>query len=130
MKYIVIGGTGLLGKALTKTINENNDMCITLARNNADFCIDIQDDMEIQKLIEEQKPDIVINACAIVNHKICDENPALAYETNARPSAILANLADVNNFKYVYISTDGYFHGDKKARHSETANVILLNELI
>ena len=128
MKYIVFGGTGLLGKALKNQIKENNDICITIARNNADFCMDIKDDIKIQKLIEEQKPDVVINACAIVNHKICDENPALAYETNARPSAILTNLAAANNFKYVYISTDGYFHGDINAKHSETANVLLLNE--
>ena len=90
--------------------------------------MDIKDDIKIQKVIEEQKPDVVINACASVNHKICDENPALAYETTARPSAILTNLAAANNFKYVYISTDGYFHGDINAKHSETANVLLLNE--
>lgn len=128
MKYLVFGGTGLLGKALKNRINENKDICITVARNNADFCINIQDDIKIQKLIKEQKPDVVINACAIVNHKICDENPSLAYETNARPSAILTNLAAENNFKYVYISTDGYFHGDKNVKHLETAKVLLLNE--
>ena len=128
MKYIVIGGTGLLGKALKKEISSKDDICITIARKNADYCIDVQDDLKLQALIEEQTPDVVINACAIVNHKICDENPAIAYKTNARPSAILTNLAITNNFKYVYISTDGYFHGDKNARHSETANVLLLNE--
>ena len=72
MKYIVIGGTGLLGIALQKAIKQNGDICITVARKNADFCIDVKDDSKLKALIEDQKPDVVINACAIVNHEICD----------------------------------------------------------
>lgn len=128
MKIIILGGTGLLGQALQKEIKKREYNVVTVARQNADYCIDIANDVELKRIIIEIKPSIVINACAIVNHKICDENPDLAYVTNARPSSILSNLAREYNFKYVYISTDGYFNGDKNSKHSESSQIELLNE--
>lgn len=128
MRIIILGGTGLLGQALQKEIQIRNYEVITVARNNADYCVDITDDLKLEELINKTKPNIIINACAIVNHKFCDENPDCAYKTNARPSAILAKLAKEYNFKYVYISTDGYFNGDTNLKHSESSQVELLNE--
>lgn len=128
MRVIIIGGTGLLGQALQKEVKKRNYECYTVARKNADINLDITNDNDLEEVILDKKPDIVINACAIVNHKICDENPGLAYLTNARPSSILANLSKIYNYKYVYISTDGYFNGDGRLKHSETANIKLLNE--
>jgi dTDP-4-dehydrorhamnose reductase len=127
-KIIVMGGTGLLGQALQKEITHRGYNCYTVARFDAQYCIDITKDIEITNLLNDIKPDVVINAVAIVNHKICDENPDLAYKTNARPSSILANLSSELGYKYVYISTDGYFNGDKNKKHSEDTPVLLLNE--
>lgn len=128
MKIVILGGTGLLGQALQKEIKKRKYNVVTVARQNADYCIDITDDAELKRMIIETKPNLVINACAIVNHKICDENPEIAYITNSRPSSILSNLAKEYNFKYVYISTDGYFNGDKNSKHSELSQIELLNE--
>lgn len=128
MKIIVLGGTGLLGQALQKEIKKRGNTCYCIARTNADYCVDITNDFELEDIIKNLKPEIVINACAIVNHKICDENPDLAYKTNSRPSAILSNLANQYNFKYVYVSTDGYFNGDARLKHSENSQILLLNE--
>lgn len=128
MKILILGGTGLLGQALQKEIKMRNNTCYCIARSNADYCVDITNDFELEKIIKNLKPDVVINACAIVNHKICDENPDLAYKTNSRPSAILSNFANQYNFKYVYISTDGYFNGDGRLKHTEDSKILLLNE--
>ena len=124
-KILLLGGTGLLGQALSKEIKKRKHICITVARKDADYCLDVTKDNDINHVVNELNPDIVINACAIVNHKICDENPDLAYKTNSRVSSILVNLADEKNFKYIYISTDGYFNGDSNQKHKETDKILV-----
>lgn len=127
-KILLLGSTGLLGQALSKEAKKRNIEIIGVAHSNADFNLDITDDNALTELIKEQRPDIVINTCAIVNHKLCDEDTKLAYDVNARPSAVLANLADELGFYYVFISTDGYYNGDKDKKHTSEDKIWLLNE--
>lgn len=128
MKIIVLGGTGMLGQSLCRQAKFLKYDCLSVARKNADINLDITDDNKIIHFLEEQKPDVIINACAIVNHKLCDDNPSLAYITNARPSSILSEISEKLGCKYIFISTDGYFNGDKNERHDENSLITLLNE--
>ena len=127
-KILLLGSTGLLGQALLKEAKRRNIEIVGVAHFNADFNLNITHDNALTKLIQEQKPNVVINTCAIVNHKLCDEDTKLAYDVNARPSAVLANLADEFGFYYVYISTDGYYNGDGNLKHSPEDKIWLLNE--
>lgn len=127
-KILLLGSTGLLGQALYKEAKKRNFEIIGVAHSNADINMDITDDVALSELIKVQNPDVVINTCAIVNHQICDNDKKLAYEVNARPSAILANLADELGFYYIFISTDGYYNGDNDAKHNPDDKIWLLNE--
>jgi dTDP-4-dehydrorhamnose reductase len=79
-------------------------------------------------LIKSRFFSIIINACALVDHRLCEVDKESAYRINARPSSILAQITRETNSKYVFISTDGYYHGDKDLKHGESAPVQLLNE--
>lgn len=127
-KVLLLGSTGLLGQALIKEAKNRDIEIIGVARTNADINLDITDDEALSNLIKEINPDIVINTCAIVNHKLCDDDTELAYDVNARPSAVLANLADELDFYYIYISTDGYYNGDGDSKHATNDGICLLNE--
>ncbi|MBQ6516177.1 SDR family oxidoreductase [bacterium] len=128
MRYCVIGSTGLLGQALIKESKKRGLDIVGIARTDADFDIDITNDSELEQFLQKNRFDVVINTVAIVNHKICDDFPEKAYIVNARPSAILAELSKMLGFKYVYISTDGYFSGDKNKKHNENSPVEFFNE--
>lgn len=128
MKICILGSTGLLGQALIIEGKKRNFNTIGVARSKADFCIDITDDISLSNFLVSNKFDIVINTVAIVNFNTCEENKALAYNVNARISSILTNLSQELGFKYIYISTDGYFYGDKNKKHDENTKIILLNE--
>ena len=124
VKIIILGSNGMLGRALVKEGLLRDKNIIATTRTE----VDVTDIDSLEQYIKRIQPDIVINTCAIINHTLCDENVKLAYETNARPSAILSDLATQYNFKYVYISTDGYFNGDGIQKHNENAPVSFLNE--
>ena len=128
MKVLVLGSTGLLGQALIKEIKKRKFNYVGVALKNADINVDITDDDRLCECINTTRPDVLINTCAIVNHKICDDDILAAYKVNARPSSILVKLAKEYNFKYVYISTDGYFVDDRDKAHDENAPMTFLNE--
>lgn len=128
MKIIVLGGTGMLGQSLCRLAQTFKHTCLSVARVNSDINLDITDDSKLEQILRAENPDVVINACAIVNHKICDQNPQLAYITNSRPSSLLSDLSQEIGYKYIFISTDGYFNGDKNKKHDENSKVTLLNE--
>lgn len=128
MELCILGVTGLLGQALAKEASARNIYYTGVARSNADVCLDITSNKDLEDFVRGHHFDVIINTCAIVNHSLCDNNPEAAYCTNARPNALLANLSKELGFKLVFISTDGYFCGDKDSKHDEVSEVKLLNE--
>src|SRR5574344_112163 len=128
MNYCILGSTGLLEQDIIKKYKKRNINVIGVARKNSDFNLDITDISLITDFLKSHNFDVIINTVAIVNHNICNDNPSFAYITNSRPSSILANLSDELGFKYVFISTDGYFSNDFDKKHSENAHILLLNE--
>ena len=124
---MVLGSTGMLGQALVQELSKRKKKVIGLARKNADISIDITDHAQLISAIETIKPDVIINTVAIVNLAYCQNNAKQCYLINAKPSWILSNCCTTNNVKYVYISTDHFFSGDKDRRHSEDADINLCN---
>ena len=128
MKFLVIGGTGLLGQALKNEIILQGHSCLTLARKNADFSIDITNHSKIEEIIKDDKYDYVINACAIINLEYCDKHYDEAVNINSLPNFFLAQLSKIYRFKYIYISTDGYYKGDQNSKHNEEFPVTIFNK--
>lgn len=128
MRVIIIGGTGLLGQALSRHLTQHGNTVLTLARQHADINLDISDLASLSKTITRLSPEAVINTAAIVDLNACENNPALAYKVNARPAALLAELSIQQKWRFVHISTDHYFTGDAGRKHDENAPVRLLNE--
>ena len=125
---LLIGGEGLLGAALNEDLSSRGIRVHSASRNSSDVKLDIRDDFELECVIKELRPSIVINCAAIVSLLDCEKNPCNAWLTNARPSAILSNLSHQYDFKYVYISTDHFFDGRGNYQHDESHPVKLLNE--
>jgi hypothetical protein len=98
---VIIGGTGLLGKELSK--NENT---IPL---NSEF--DLFDFKKLKELLDIKKPEIIINCAAIKSEKV-DENPIDAINLNIIGSANISKYCIENNIRLVYISTDYVYPGD------------------
>lgn len=101
---------------------------VTVARNNADYTLDLLDDAKLKDCFESVKPDICINSAAIVNLSLCEENHKLAYDTNARLCSSLTDLSKNCNTYYIQISTDHYYAGDGRKKHDENYPVIFCNE--
>jgi dTDP-4-dehydrorhamnose reductase len=99
MNVILIGGSGLLGKELIKIYS--NIVCPT------------HDQLDITKDFNLHNVDIVINAAAVKDNRTIELDPREAIRTNVIGAANVAIKCYNDNIRYVYISTDYCYKGDR-----------------
>lgn len=128
MKLLIIGSTGMLGQSLMKEAQRRKLRVVGISRHDKDYPLDITNDVLLEQALCETRPDVIINAAAIIKLDICDLHPSLAYLTNARAVNVMANIAKKLNAFFVQISTDHYYTGDKDRKHSESDPITLVNE--
>lgn len=131
-KIAIIGGTGLLGSNLMKLYSNHdvmsfsrmNSMNIDNSKNiiiNFNFL-----ERDLTKYFLSWKPDILINAVALVNLQLCEENILFAYDVNVRIAKELALISSKFGAYFIHTSTDHYYN-DLKIKHSEKDQVLFLN---
>ncbi|ONI40691.1 dTDP-4-dehydrorhamnose reductase [Candidatus Epulonipiscium fishelsonii] len=105
MKTFITGGKGQLGKEVQKQLEEYN-LFVT------DYdTVDIANFKQVEKVLYEEKPDIVINCGAYTAVDKCEEDIEQAYKINALGPRNLAIICEELGAKIVHISTD-YVFGD------------------
>jgi len=118
---LIIGGTGALGKTLTKRYHKNNKIIIlsrdehkhvSMKREYPDlkYCIgDVKDKSSLLQALNEHKPHVVINTAALKHVPICEFNPYESVKTNIIGHKNLIDSISVCNHQIetlVFISTD------------------------
>ena len=115
-KMFIAGANGMLGTTL-QNIFDTEDFLLTdkdLSNStNLVYC-DIRDLEHTSKLINEFKPDIILNFAAIVDLEYAEQEKDDCYLTNTIAAIHLFNLAKDLNIPYVFISTAGIFGNDKE----------------
>jgi dTDP-4-dehydrorhamnose reductase len=128
MKLLVLGSTGLLGQALTSEAKIRAHDIVTAARSGADLRLDVTDEDQLRRALDQTQPDAVVNCTGLTDLAACEQDPGLAYRVNARPAALLAAWSRSERRPFVHVSTDHYFTEGGDRPHSEDEPVSLANE--
>ena len=120
-KILVIGASGLLGKALYNEFVKDYKVRGTyLKRKKSGFVkLDIRNKKEVQKLFAEIKPDIVFQPAAEPHVDLCEKEKVLTYATNVAGTKNVVESCLAANAKLVYFSSDYVFDG-KSGPYKET----------
>lgn len=122
-KILVIGASGLLGNTLMTIGKDRYKMFGTFnthkPEGNAFFPLDVTDREKTFKLIENLKPDLVIDTHALHNVDYCELHPEEAWKVNVEGTKNVAEACRIFSCKYVFISTDYVFDGLKTTPYSE-----------
>lgn len=120
MKILITGSNGQLGNELAsmlKTgeagigkISEQYKGCEVIAVDVD--TLDITDCSAVDKFVNDNKPDIIINCAAMTNVDGCETNFDAAMKVNAIGPRNLAMAAEKHGAKLVHVSTDYVFQGD------------------
>ena len=119
MKYLIIGGTGVIGyKILQSILKEDNSVEFTFFNNkqvvNNSHYLDIENAIETKNLIKKISPDIVIHCSALSNVDFCETNKQKAQSINVLGTKNIVEGCKESNSKIVYISTSFVFDGKKR----------------
>lgn len=75
----------------------------------------------VERLVEETRPDWVINCAALALVDACEANPSLAYSLNVELPRQLAKHVARGGARMVHVSTDAVFDGQKGGYTEEDA---------
>ena len=113
-KVLITGALGLLGSSLVPYLKQRGHQVIRQARkDNADLIADLTITEEVFRILDEVKPDVIVNLAALTNVDECERIPQAAYLSNVR---IVENLTDWikvdgNRCHLIQISTDQVYEG-------------------
>jgi dTDP-4-dehydrorhamnose reductase len=114
-KYLITGVSGMLFNDLKHLISDKECLLLDRVVNNEStvYC-DISDIKQTNKIVNEFKPDIILNLVAITDLENCENDKDDCYGSNTIGAISLFNYCKDNNIPYVFISTAGIFGNDKE----------------
>jgi dTDP-4-dehydrorhamnose reductase len=118
MRILVTGGTGQLGRALARLAPDYH----TVVALGSDAC-DVADPDAIRRVIDRERPELIIHSAAMTDVDGCEREPERAYRVNAAGTAYLASAARESGAALVYISTNYVFDGESDTAYHEFAAV-------
>ncbi len=128
-RVLITGSNGLLGQKLVTTFLEEYEVIATAREEQSVFqsprftyrTLDIANYRQVHHLLEDVRPDVIINAAAYTYVDGCEVEKETCWRVNVKAVENLAVLARRIGSKLVHVSTDYIFDGrqgpyDEEAR--------------
>lgn len=109
-KVLVTGADGMLGQDLCPMLEDCGYEVIETDIDN----LDVTNELELNRVIADVKPDYLIHCAAYTNVDKAEEEKDLSYKINTKGTEYVAKACAKNNVTMLYISTDYVFDGTKK----------------
>ena len=107
MRVTIIGGTGLLGKALTR--EWTGDEVTSLGSRD----VDIRSDSQVEDAVRRHRPEWIVLAAAYTDVDGCETNRDLAFDVNFHGAVRVARAVASGGARLLFLSTDYVFDGRK-----------------
>ncbi len=123
MRILVTGASGLLGLNLCLIQALHHDVIGVVHSaelSGVPFQLlraDLTLDGEVERIIDETSPDLVVNCAALAGVDQCEDHPQAAHRINACMPGIAAAHCDHHHIPFIHISTDAVFDGATGGYH-------------
>jgi len=115
LRILVTGAAGLVGRALVEHCSASGDEVLVYDHRG----LDIGDAAVVQSVVEDQRPEAIVNCAAWTDVDGCESNPAKAERVNSLGPENLARAARDANAVLITISTDYVFDGMKEGFYTQ-----------
>jgi len=113
-RFLLFGADGQVGWELRRSLSLLGEVVpVDRAR------VDLQDERAIRSIIDEVRPEAIINAAAYTAVDKAESEPDLAQAINARAPAVMAEAARGLGIPLVHYSTDYVYDGRKQGAYVE-----------
>ncbi|MCM8821204.1 MAG: dTDP-4-dehydrorhamnose reductase [Candidatus Omnitrophica bacterium] len=113
MKIVITGGTGLVGRYLSKVVK--SDEVTVLSKKDCDITVF----QSVKDIFYRIMPDVIFHLAAFTNVDLSERDPVSAFRVNVSGTNNIAFLGNRIGAFVVYVSTDFVFDGRKKTPYSE-----------
>jgi dTDP-4-dehydrorhamnose reductase len=121
-KVLITGAKGMLGHALIEILKPEYDVIFFSHQE-----LDITDSSRIEKILEREKPSILINSAAYTKVDDCETNIELAHRVNGQAVREMAQVCQSKGIFLIHFSTDYVFDGCKQTSYREEDETNPLN---
>lgn len=123
-RVLITGANGQLGRAINQLLKDREDISLinTCVMDSSAYCpikLDITNPMGVMNLVQDLRPQIIINCAAHTQVDLCETDQERAYAINALGPKHLAEAAQAVEAKLIHISTDYVFNGEKGEAYTE-----------
>ncbi len=124
MKILLLGGNGQLGFELHRTLAVYGQVIATtrtglLPEGAKALRMDFSDLSQLEAIIDEQRPNVIVNAVAYTKVDDAEKHPEDADRLNHLMPAILAKKAREHGALLIHFSTDYVYSGDQQRPWTE-----------
>lgn len=117
-KILLTGASGFLGWHFCRLFADKYQITGTYFRNQPQGIevidwrrINLIRTPELQQLVQEINPDMIVHLAAIANVGFCEEHPALSHHINVYTTIALAEISQQLEIPMIFSSTDMVFNG-------------------
>lgn len=120
----IIGSKGMLGTEIVNYCNEAGIKYKGYCRK----IVNLENFNDLKLILNENKHSIIINTAANIDINLCEKNPKDTEKINTYLPYILSEYCELNNIKFIHISTDHFYIDDGNKKHTEKDPVFIINE--
>jgi dTDP-4-dehydrorhamnose reductase len=124
VRVLILGGSGMLGHRVWQLFRERFDAVATVrarpplplfADGRVRDGVDVTDFAALNKLLDEVKPDVVVNCAGVVKQLAAAHNPIASITTNS----LLPHIVATRAARLIHVSTDCVFSG-RRGHYAES----------
>ena len=127
MKVLVVGASGMIGSTVLRVLSEKSDWQVFGSVREESVKrffsapigesliagIDVENQDLLVKMLDQIRPDVVVNCAGLTKHKPDAEDPLVSIPINTLMPHRLAGLCKLVGVRLIHVSTDCVFSGEK-----------------
>lgn len=131
MKILITGSNGLLGQKLIVSLHGRKGLQAVATSRGEDRtppgqrisyrALDITDQSQVDRVIDEVAPQVIIHTAAMTNVDACELDPAACQLQNVTATRYLVEAAKRHRSHFIFLSTDFIFDGRNGPYREEDA---------
>jgi dTDP-4-dehydrorhamnose reductase len=128
MRILLTGGNGQVGWELRRTLMPLGELVVVERHSsNSLLCLDLADLQRLRQVIQEVRPQVIVNAAAYTAVDRAESEPELAQTVNGDAPGVMAEVAKQIGAALVHYSTDYVFDGTQPEPYWESDRTNPLN---
>ncbi len=115
MRALVLGGTGMLGRAVTRYWRRRQQAVLALSHGQAD----ITDRHRLDECVHQFRPELIVNCAAFTQVDRCETERETALAVNGAAVANAVAACESVGARLIHVSTDYVFDGEAESPYAE-----------